>query len=157
MMRLETLIELTFLNSSFSSSNLSIRAFRAFRACPLVEIRQTAPCRAIRSKSSDSRQQYLSQQYPPPLLLVGLVFSLQAQRGAGCVERRSWAPWPLSCQNDLGAPSPRALRGRCCRWFLCAALRRPRNLAHRRSLRCPDGLGSLSHPLHEEFTRLAGD
>ena len=41
---------------------------RAFRVCPLVEIRQTAPCQAIRGKSSDSRQQYLSQQYPPPLL-----------------------------------------------------------------------------------------
>ena len=40
----------------------------AFRAYPLIEIRQTAPCRAIRRKSSDSRQQYLSQQYPPPLL-----------------------------------------------------------------------------------------
>ena len=62
MIRLETLIELRFLNSSFSSSNFSIRAFRA---CPLFEIRQTFPCRAIRGKSSDSRQQYLSQQNPP--------------------------------------------------------------------------------------------
>ena len=34
--------------SSRSSSNFSIRAFRA---CPLVEIRQTAPCRAIRGNS----------------------------------------------------------------------------------------------------------
>ena len=42
---------------SSSSSNLSIRAFRA---CPLIEIRQTVPCRA------NSRQQYLSQQHPPP-------------------------------------------------------------------------------------------
>ena len=31
-----------------SSSNLSIRAFRA---CPLIEIRRTAPCRAIRGNS----------------------------------------------------------------------------------------------------------
>ena len=50
-----------------SSSNFSIRAFRAY---PLIEIRQTVPCRAIRGKSSDSRQQYLSQQHPPPLLRV---------------------------------------------------------------------------------------
>ena len=39
MMRLETLIELEFLNSG------------AFRACPLVEIRQAVPCRAIRGNS----------------------------------------------------------------------------------------------------------
>ena len=38
-------VELEFLSSSFSSSNFSIRAFRAY---PLVEIRQTVPCRAIR-------------------------------------------------------------------------------------------------------------
>ena len=42
-----------------------IRASRVYR---LVEIRQTVPCRAIRGKSSDSRRQYISQQYPPPLL-----------------------------------------------------------------------------------------
>ena len=58
-----------------SSSNFSIRAFRAqicqfkfFRAYPLTEIRQAVPCRAIRGKTSESRQQYLSQQYPPSLL-----------------------------------------------------------------------------------------
>ena len=45
MKRLENLIELQFLNSNFSSSNFSIQAFRA---CPLIEIRQAAPCRAIR-------------------------------------------------------------------------------------------------------------
>ena len=67
MTRLETLIELKFINSSFSSSNCSIRAFRA---CPLNESRQTVPCRAIRGKSSDSRQQHLIQQYPPSLLEV---------------------------------------------------------------------------------------
>ena len=67
MMRLETLIELKFLNSSFSSPNVS---FRAFRACPLIETRQIVPCRAIRGKSSDSRQQYRSQQNPPPLLIL---------------------------------------------------------------------------------------
>ena len=48
-----------------SSSNLSIRAFRVY---PLVEIRQTVPCRAIRGKSSDSRRRYLNQQHPPPPL-----------------------------------------------------------------------------------------
>ena len=42
MMRLETLIEFKFLNSSYSSSNFSIRAVRAD---PPIEIRQTAPCR----------------------------------------------------------------------------------------------------------------
>ena len=46
-------------------------SIRAFRAYPLIEIKQTAPCRAFRGKSSDSRQQYLSQQYPPPLLVLG--------------------------------------------------------------------------------------
>ena len=59
MIRLETLIELKFLNSSFSNSTFSIRVVRAYL---LTEIIQTAPCRAIRGKSSDSRQQYLSQQ-----------------------------------------------------------------------------------------------
>ena len=59
------LIELKFLNASFSSSGCSNRAFRAY---PLVEIRQTAPCRSIRGNSSDSSRQYLSQQYPPPPL-----------------------------------------------------------------------------------------
>ena len=48
MIRLETLIELKFVNSSCSSSNFSIRVFRAY---PLVEIRQTVPCRAIRGSS----------------------------------------------------------------------------------------------------------
>ena len=47
-MRLETLVELKFFDSSFSSLNPSIRAFRAY---PLVEIRQTVPCRAIRGNS----------------------------------------------------------------------------------------------------------
>ena len=60
---METLIELKLLNSSFSSSHFSIRVFRAY---PLIDIRHTVPCRAIRHKSSDSRQQYLNQQYPPP-------------------------------------------------------------------------------------------
>ena len=46
--RLETLIDLKFLNSSFSNSNFSIRAFRAY---PLIEIRQTVPCRAIRGSN----------------------------------------------------------------------------------------------------------
>ena len=48
MMRSETLIELNFLDSSFSSSNPSIRAFRAY---PLIEIRQAVPCRAVRGTS----------------------------------------------------------------------------------------------------------
>ena len=63
MIRLEIELELT--NSSFSSLTSRVRASRAF---PLSEIRQAAPCRAIRGKSSDSRQQYLGQQYPPPLV-----------------------------------------------------------------------------------------
>ena len=50
------LFELTYLNSSFSSLSS-------------YWIRQTSPRRAIRGKSSDSRQRYLSQQYPPSLLL----------------------------------------------------------------------------------------
>ena len=47
-MRLETLVVFKSLDSSFSSSNFSIRAFRA---CPLVEARQAIPCRAIRADS----------------------------------------------------------------------------------------------------------
>ena len=46
--RLETLIELKFLDSSFSSSNSSIRLVRAY---PLIDIRQSAPGRAIRADS----------------------------------------------------------------------------------------------------------
>ena len=45
MIRSETFIELKFLSSSFSSSNDSILTVRV---CPLIEIKQTAPCRAIR-------------------------------------------------------------------------------------------------------------
>ena len=49
MTQLETLIELRFLNSSFLSSNFSVRAFRA---CPPVKIiKKTVPCRAIRGNS----------------------------------------------------------------------------------------------------------
>ena len=76
MIRLETLIELKFLDSSFSSSNLSIRAFRAqtsqfelFEFILFLKLDRPAPRRAIRGKSSDSRRQYLCQQYPPPLSL----------------------------------------------------------------------------------------
>ena len=56
MIRLETLIEVTL----FSSSCSSLSSY---------ETRETVPCRAIQGKSSDSRQQHLSQQYPPPPLL----------------------------------------------------------------------------------------
>ena len=59
MMRLETLIELKCLNSSFSSSDLFIRAFRAY---PLIEPRQTAPGRAVRGDSIS-----VSSTLPPPL------------------------------------------------------------------------------------------
>ena len=62
--RLEAHIELNIHNSSCSSSDLSIRAFRSY---PLVEIKQSAPCRAIRGKSSDSRQEYLSQSSTPQI------------------------------------------------------------------------------------------
>ena len=44
MTRLETLIELKLFNSSCLSSNLSIRAFRAY---PRIELGQTVPSRAI--------------------------------------------------------------------------------------------------------------
>ena len=57
MKRLETLIEPKFLNSSFSSSNLSIIVFRAY---PLIEIRQL-PVEQFEAA------EYLSQEYPPPL------------------------------------------------------------------------------------------
>ena len=77
------LIELKFLNSSFSTSNLSIRAVRAR---PLIEARQTVPCRAIRGKSSDSRQQYLSQQYHPPVLEIVWHVRLDNDATGQCVE-----------------------------------------------------------------------
>ena len=48
MIWLEALIELKFINSIRSSSNLSIRAFRSY---PLIEIRQAVLCRAIRGDS----------------------------------------------------------------------------------------------------------
>ena len=48
MIRLGTLIEFKFLNSSFSNSNISIRAFRIYY---LMEFWQSAPCRAIRGNS----------------------------------------------------------------------------------------------------------
>ena len=46
--RLETPIELRLLNSSFSRSNFKVRVVRAY---PLVETRQTVPCRAIGGNS----------------------------------------------------------------------------------------------------------
>ena len=52
-----------FINSIFSSSNFSIRVVRAYS---LTDIRQTVPWRAHLGKSSDSRQQHLSQQCHPP-------------------------------------------------------------------------------------------
>ena len=58
MIRLETLIELNFLNSSHSSSNCSIRFVRAY---PLVEIRQTAPVEQFEATLSQST-------VPSPLL-----------------------------------------------------------------------------------------
>ena len=61
----EILIELKSLNPSFSSSNLSIRAFRAY---PHSEIRQTVPCRAIRGNSSDSSRRYPQSAAPSPPL-----------------------------------------------------------------------------------------
>ena len=82
-------VPLKFLNSSFSSSNFSIRAFRAY---PLIEIRQTVPCRAIRGKSSDSRQQYLSQQYPPPLLVPACTALGPVEVQVGPVQRSAAQP-----------------------------------------------------------------
>ena len=75
-----------------SSSNFSIRAFRA---CPLTETRQTAPCRAIRGKSSGSRQQYLSQEYPPPLLTPLSVISRPSRTRSSSTASR--APCPRRC------------------------------------------------------------
>ena len=54
------LFELKFLNSSFSSANCSIRAFRV---CPLIYIRQAAPCRAVRGNGIS-----VNSSLPPPLL-----------------------------------------------------------------------------------------
>ena len=84
MIQLEALIELKLPNSSFSSSNFSIRAFPAY---PLIEIKETVPCRTIRGKSSGSRQQYLSQQCPPPLLSKASTVSPRVRPPP---RRRSW-------------------------------------------------------------------
>ena len=69
-----------FIDSTFSSSKLSIRVVRAY---PLMEIRQTVRCRAIRGKSSDSRQQYLSQPYPPPSHCCSCAEDVPNRHGAG--------------------------------------------------------------------------
>ena len=61
---METLIELKYLNLSFSSSTNVIRAFRAY---PLVEIRQTVPCRAIRGNSISVNSTLTPSQKWPPL------------------------------------------------------------------------------------------
>ena len=44
-----------------------IPQFELFDLVLLLKLDKTALCRAIPGKSSDLRQQYLSQQYPPPL------------------------------------------------------------------------------------------
>ena len=67
MIRLETLIELEFTNYGFSSSNFSIRAFRA---CALIETRRRAPRRAIRGKSSDSKQRISQSAVPSPPIYI---------------------------------------------------------------------------------------
>ena len=64
MIRLETLIELKCLDSRFSSSNFPIRVFRAY---PLIEIRQTVPCRASRAIRGSSISVSSTR---PPLLQV---------------------------------------------------------------------------------------
>ena len=91
MMRLEALVELEFLIFlCFSISNCSTRVVRAY---PLVEIRQTAPCRAVRGKSSDSSRQYLSQQYRPPPL---------NRRHLSCLSRSVAGPFPTA---SLASPT----------------------------------------------------
>ena len=58
---------------TYSSSNLSIRAFRAF---PLIEIRQMVPCRAIRGNSPS-----------PPLVLEPQETKIK-ERSGSCSELR---------------------------------------------------------------------
>ena len=55
------------INSSFSSSHLSIRTFRAqipqfefVRAYPPIEVRQTVPCRAIRGNGVISQSKSIT-------------------------------------------------------------------------------------------------
>ena len=76
--RLETLIELRLVNSSFSSSNFSIRAFRA---CHLAEIRQTAPCRAILGKVERFEAAASQLAAPSPPLSANLRTSIMDFRG----------------------------------------------------------------------------
>ena len=73
MIWLETLIELKLLNSSFSSSNYSIRACRAYY---ITENRHD-------SLSSNSRQQHLSQQVSSPLLVLLFAEGPFPQKDAG--------------------------------------------------------------------------
>ena len=96
--RLEALVELKSLNSSFGSSNFSIRAFRA---CPLVELRQTVPFRAIRGMSSDSRQQYLGQQYHPPPSYQVSVRSARSVLGAFHILCYSVPSYTILCYTML--------------------------------------------------------
>ena len=70
----ETLIALKFLNSSCSSSNCAIRAFRA---CRLIGIRQTVLCRAIRGDSIS-----VNSALPPSYRFEAPGLS-QSSRGAG--------------------------------------------------------------------------
>ena len=78
MMRLETLIELKLLNS-----------IRVVQACPLVEIRQTAPCRAIRGDSISVSSTL------PPLKIGARAFGF----AWACVEQRPQTE--LVCQQFL--------------------------------------------------------
>ena len=68
---------------------------RRTAAYPLVGIRQqTVPSRAIRGKSSDSRRQYPSQQYPPPPLTRatdGRRFLAQCSAALRACRRARWA------------------------------------------------------------------
>ena len=74
MIRLATLIELKF----------SIRVLRAY---PLIEVRQTVPCRAIRGNSISINSNYL-----PPLLAEFRLRGYPRVQGARVSDRTRWSP-----------------------------------------------------------------
>ena len=105
-MQLEVLVELKFLDSSFSSSPFSIRAFRA---SPLNEIRQIVPCRAVRGSSISVSSTLPPYQQRSTAVVVSQFSVSPATEPMGSVSRR-YRPsegqiWRLKGYNCHRLPS----------------------------------------------------
>ena len=104
---MEALIELKFLNSSLSSSSIVFLSSRAFRAYPLIEIRQTVPCRAIRGNNIPVNSTLPPLQCaapPPPFAGRTTARRLSRLRGGAAT-----APRPRTPCGFRGSPSRPAL------------------------------------------------